>query len=91
MEKSLKLFLSLFISIGCNQAAFLSKEEKIALAEEKWKMVVKQNTEDINHTQGSAKTMILIDEIIKLDPNHCDALRERSIPYLKVKIFFWTT
>lgn len=83
MEKSLKLFLSLFISIGCNQAAFLSKEEKIALAEEKWKMVVKQNTEDINHTQGSAKTMILIDEIIKLDPNHCDALRERSIPYLK--------
>jgi len=83
MEKSLKLFLSLFISIGCNQATFFSKEEKIALAEEKWKTVVQQYLEDIHHIQGTAKTMKLIDEIIKLNPNHCDALRERSTPYLK--------
>ena len=83
MEKSLKLFLNLFISIGCNQDSFLSKEQKIAIAEEKWKTVVQQNAEDVDHTQGSAKTMKLIDEIIKLNPGHCDALRERSIPYLK--------
>ena len=83
MEKLLKLFLSLILCTGCNQVTFLSKEEKIALAEEKWKTVVEQNYDDIHHTQGSAKTMKLIDEIIKLNPNHCDALRERSIPYLK--------
>ena len=69
--------------MGCNQTTFLSKGEKNALAEEKWKAVVQQNSDDIHHTQGSAKTMKLIDEIIKLNPNQCDALRKRSIPYLK--------
>lgn len=55
MEKSLKLFLSLILCLGCNQTTFLSKGEKNALAEEKWKAVVQQNSDDIHHTQGSAK------------------------------------
>ena len=83
MEKSLKLFLSLILCLGCNQTTFLSKGEKNALAEEKWKAVIQQISDDVHHTQGTVKTMKLIDEIIKLNPNHCDALRERSIPYLK--------
>ena len=56
--------------MGCNQTTFLSKEDKITLAEEKWKTVVQQNKDDVHHTQGTVKTMKLIEEIITLNPNH---------------------
>ena len=83
MEKSLKLFLSLLLCIGCNETTFLSKEEKMTLADEKWKAVSEQTIDENILSQGSIDIMNLLDEIIKLNPNHCDALRERSIPYLK--------
>jgi len=83
MEKSLKLFLSLLLCIGCNECTFLSKEEKMALADEKWKTIFEQTIDENILSQGSVEIMNLLEEIIKLNPNHCDALRERSIPYLK--------
>ncbi len=83
MDKSLKLFLSLLLCIGCNEATFLSKEEKIKLADEKWNIIFEQTIDENIFSQGSVDLMNLLDEIIKLNPNHCEALRERSVPYLK--------
>ena len=48
------------------QSTFLSKRRKKSLAEEKWKAVIRNA--NVHHTQGTAKTMKLIDEIFALIP-----------------------
>ena len=83
MEKSLKLFLSslCILCFACEDA--MSEKEKIDLAARKFKIITNQTDHEINLNQGSALQMSLLEEIIALNPKHCDALRERSIPYLK--------
>ena len=80
MEKSLKLFLSLFliIIISCD-IDYLNQEEREKKAAFKWQEFL----DAYGYYQGSPQNMKAIEEILKLNPNHCDALRERSIPYLK--------
>ena len=57
----------------------LTQEEREKRAAFKWQEFLEA---DLYH-QGSPANMNAIEEILVLDPNHCDALRERSIPYLK--------
>ena len=82
MDKSLKLLLSLIMLWGCSEAT-LTQNQKIELAEKKWQVIINQTSHDVIQTQGSPQIMNLLEEIIELNPNHCDALRERSIAYLK--------
>ena len=83
MEKLLKSSLSLLLLVGIACEKPMSPEAKKALAEKKWRLIIDNNDHEIYMSQGSAQTMNLIEEIIELDPSHCDALRERSVPYLK--------
>jgi len=80
MEKLLKYFLSLLIifCFACD-IEHLSIEERKKRAAFKWQEFLDGG----GYHQGSPANMKAITEILKLDPNHCDALRERSIPYLK--------
>ena len=80
MEKSLKLFLSLLLIIilSCD-IDYLNKEERESKADFKWQEFLDAH----GYYQGSPQNIKAIEEILKLNPNHCDALRERSIPYLK--------
>lgn len=56
----------------------MTSEEKITLAEEMWLEIEK------NHgIQGSPEKMNFLEEIIRLNPKHCDAIRELSVAYLK--------
>lgn len=82
MDKLLKLLLSLMVFYGCSEET-LTQDQKKELAEKKWKVIENQSKHDNIRTQGSPVIMNLLEEIIELDPNHCDALRERSVPYLK--------
>ncbi|MEL4307770.1 tetratricopeptide repeat protein [Joostella sp. CR20] len=79
MERLLKFCLSglFIISLSCTTSDFnnLSTEERKELAKEKW--------EANNTYQGSPASQTLFDEIIALDSLHCDAVREKSVPYLK--------
>ncbi|MEK9613062.1 MAG: hypothetical protein VW080_03960 [Flavobacteriaceae bacterium] len=71
------LILVLMIS-SCDQSKglLLSQKERIALADKKFEKI-----EDL--LQGSPEAMILLEDVIALNPNHCEAIRELSIPYLK--------
>ncbi|CAI8281016.1 MAG: Uncharacterised protein [Bacteroidetes bacterium MED-G17] len=82
MEKSLNLLLSFLFIFSCAEPQ-MNKIEKIELAKMKWKVMENQTKHDGHQTQGSSHIMNLLEDIIALDPNHCDALRERSVPYLK--------
>jgi len=82
MEKSLKLLLSLILVYSCSEKT-LTQDQKIELSKNKWQVIDNQTNHDVHRTQGLPHLMNLLDEIIDLNPNHCDALRERSIPYLK--------
>lgn len=80
MVKFLKYSLSIIIFIGlisCGKSPEnLSTEEKVALA--------KKMYDPIGHYgQGTPRIMSMLDSIVALDPTHCDAMRELSIPYLK--------
>ena len=78
MEKLLKSFLSILLLLSCSNPAILTSEEKITLAEEMWLEIEK------NHgIQGSPEKMNFLEEIIRLNPKHCDAIRELSVAYLK--------
>ena len=55
----------------------LTSEEKVTLAEEMWLEVEKKHG-----IQGSSEKMNFLEEIIRLNPKHCDA-RELSLAYLK--------
>ena len=83
MEKLLKSFLSALILFGCSNPIALSSEERVKLAKEKWSFIEKQTDPEIINTQGKPEIMNLLEEIINLDPKHCDAIRELSIAYLK--------
>lgn len=80
MEKSLKLFLSLLLMtfLSCD-IEYLNQEERKEKAAFKWQEFLDAH----GYYQGSTQNMKAIEEILKLNPYHCDALRERSIPYLK--------
>jgi len=82
MVKSLKLFLSLIFLSGCSEDT-LTQDQKIELAEKKWQVIDDQTSHEVGRTQGSTAIMNLLEDIIKLNPRHCDALRERSVAYLK--------
>ncbi len=82
MVKSLKLFLSLIFLSGCSEDT-LAQDQKIELVEKKWQVINDQTSHEVVRTQGSAAIMNLLEDIIKLNPRHCDALREGSIAYLK--------
>lgn len=79
MEKLLKFCLSgLFVFLwSCTSSSYsdLTVEERKELADEKW--------ESNKPIQGSPASQTLLDEIIALDSLHCDAIREKSVPYLK--------
>lgn len=80
MEKSLKLSLSLFclLIVSCS-IDYQTKENRIERADKRWEKFLNHH----GYYQGSPVNMIELEEIIKLNPNHCDAIRELSIPYLK--------
>ncbi len=80
MEKSLKLFLSLLLMtcLSCD-IEYLKQEERKEKAAFKWQEFLDAH----GYYQGSSQNMKAIEEILRLNTNHCDALRERSIPYLK--------
>ena len=80
MEKSLKLFLSLLLMtcLSCD-IEYLNQEERKEKAAFKWQEFLDTH----GYYQGSTQNMKAIEEILKLNPYHCDALRETSIPYLK--------
>ena len=80
MEKSLKLSLSLVLLtlLSCD-IDYRSKEERESKAAFKWQEFL----DGKGYHQGSPQNMKAIEEILHLDPKHCDALKERSIPYLK--------
>ena len=80
MEKSLKLFLSLLLMtcLSCD-IEYLNQEERKEKAVFKWQEFLDAH----GYYQGSNQNMKAIEEILKLNPHHCDALRERSIPYHK--------
>jgi len=80
MEKSLKLSLSLILicCLSCN-IEYLSKEQREKRAEFKWGEFLDAH----GYRQGSPANMKALEEILKLNPNQCDAIRELSIPYLK--------
>ena len=82
MVKSLKLFLSLIFLSGCSEDT-LTQDQKIELAEKKWQVIDDQTSHEVGRTQESTAIMNLLEDIIKLNPRHCDALRERSVAYLK--------
>jgi len=71
------LFFVLIIS-SCDESSgfFLSQKKRMALADKKFEKI-----KDV--LQGSPEAMILLEEVIALNPNHCEAIRELSIPYLK--------
>jgi len=78
----LSLLCLLFLFSCKKDSSLNTPEEKTEKAAEIW------NTENAKHGfnhsfQGTPKAMTLLDEIIALDPNHCDALRELSVAYLK--------
>lgn len=80
MAKYLKYCLSILILVwivGCTKSAEnLSPDEKIALSKEMFS--------NLGHGgQGTAQEMSILDSIVALDPKNCDALRERSVAYLK--------
>lgn len=54
----------------------LTQGQKIELADKKFAGLD-------NLLQGSVEAMQLLDEVIALNPNHCEAIRELSIAYLK--------
>ena len=56
----------------------MTSEEKVTLAKEMWLEVGKKHG-----IQGSPEKMNFIEEIICLNPKHCDAVRELSIAHLK--------
>ena len=80
MEKSLKLFLSLLLKtcLSCD-IEYLNQEERKEKAAFKWQEFLDAH----GYYQDSTQNMKAIEEILKLNPYHCDALRERSIPCLK--------
>lgn len=83
MEKLLRYFLrisAVILLLSC--ANDLSIEERKALS----KTLFEEEFVKHDHfgpIQGSPESMTLLDKIIKLDPDNCDALRELSVAYLK--------
>lgn len=80
MVKYLKYCLSmllLFLIMSCgNKTETLSTEEKIALSKEMY-------STSGRFGQGTAQQLSIIDSILTLDPSNCDAIRARTIAYLK--------
>lgn len=87
MEISLRLFLSLtlvFVLISCSNEnhEHLSEEERKQLSKDIWYEELSKHGFN-GPFQGTPKSETLLDKIIELDSNNCDALREKSVPYLK--------
>ncbi len=87
MEISLKSFLKLIligIALSCNSEKYadLSEEERNQLSKDIWYEEVSKHGFN-GSFQGTPKAETLLDQILELGPNNCDALREKSIPYLK--------
>ena len=80
MEKSLKLFLSLILicCLSC-EIEYLSKVQRDKQADFKWGEFLDAH----RYRQGSPANMKALEEILKLNPNQYDAIRELSVPYLK--------
>lgn len=93
---SLKLFLSflllgILLSCGSDRYSDLTKEERIRLSENIWHEELGKHGFN-GPFQGTPKSETLLDQILELDPTNCDALREKSVPYLKRGIpHLWKT
>lgn len=87
MEKLLRYFLRisivlLILSCAGDHYDDLSSDEKKALSKTLFdEEFVKHD--HLGPIQGSPQSMTLLDKIIELDPDNCDALRELSVAYLK--------
>jgi tetratricopeptide (TPR) repeat protein len=87
MAISLKLFLSflligILLSCGSDEYSDLTEEERTQLSEDIWYKELGKHGFN-GSFQGTPKAETLLDQILELDPNNCDALREKSVPYLK--------
>ena len=70
------IVLSWIISCSNDNVEDLTSDEKIALA--------KKIYDPIGHFgQGTPRIMTMLDSVVALDPNHCYAIRELSVAYLK--------
>ncbi|CAM3251535.1 hypothetical protein AEQU2_00010 [Aequorivita lipolytica] len=80
MVKFLKYCLSLValvLLMSCGKdAETLSSEERVALAKKMYDPIG-------YYGQGTPKVMSMLDSIVALNPEHCDAVRELSVAYLK--------
>ena len=74
MEKLLKSFLSILLLLSCSNPTILTSEEKVTLAKEMWLEVEKKH-----RIQGSPEKMNFLEEIIRLNSKHCNAIRELSV------------
>ena len=87
MGKLLKYCLSFLgiLVLSCNSKDIysLSKTERKQKAQELWDIAF--DSEDTTHTylQGSVLLQKMLDSIVTYDPQHCEAFREKSVPYLK--------
>jgi hypothetical protein len=63
----------IFLS-GCSEDT-LTQDQNIELAEKKWQVINDQTGNEVVRTQGSTAIMNLLEDIIKLNPRHCDDLR----------------
>ena len=87
MEILLRSFLKLICilimtSCSLDKYAGLSEEERKHLSEDIWYKEVSKHGFN-GSFQGTPKAETLLDQILELDPNNCNALREKSVPYLK--------
>ena len=77
MEKLLKSFLSVFLLISCSNHTEFTSEDKKDLVGKEWTICGEYGK------QGSPEQMNFLEEVIRLNPIYCDAIRELSIAYLK--------
>jgi len=83
-QKSFLSILLLIILLSCenNKYGYLTVEERKQLANNIWHEEVAKHGFN-GSFQGTPKAETLLDQILELDPNSCDAIREKSVPYLK--------
>lgn len=76
--------LAIWIFFSCAEGEFsdLTPEERKQLSNDRWYEEVAMHGFN-GEFQGTPKAQTLLDEIISLNPDNCDALREKSVPFLK--------
>lgn len=76
------VFIAMIISCSSDKYSDLTQDERIQLSRDIWFVEIAKHGFN-GSFQGTPKAETLLDKILTLDPNNCNALREKSVPYLK--------